>query len=123
MNVCAQTEFGLKPFQQPVSELQLGFYTRRLGMGLDRWVGKAFREHSSGMWSSPYLSGLTRMRCQVDALGYFHNKTAIHLQLNSVFLIRTNESIRKATLPALERLKYLERQPYLCEGVASSTLA
>ena len=47
-NICAQTEFGMKTFQQVLYERQLKFYFRALYIHEDRWMHQALMNHLSG---------------------------------------------------------------------------
>ena len=122
-NLCAQSELGLKPFRQLLYEQQLQFFSRLLGLPRDRWARLALMEHISGGWQSTYLSYLTNIRCEVNAVRVLSNKASVALQVGPYFLQQFNKDLAALDLPAVSRLKSLCRATYVSEGAASQALA
>ena len=122
-NVCAQTELGLKPFRLLLWRQQLGFYQRVLRLPKSRWVSMAMSDHLSGEWPSPYIAYITRIMEGIKMFDLLPTEHGVNIHMNEWALQETNRKISLLQLPCITSVKSFERQPYVFESGALSTIA
>ena len=127
-NVCAQTELGIKPFRMVLYEHQLGFYTRVMNLPQGRWVRRVLSEHLTGVWKSPYLGYISRIRQKLGLWDVPPTVGYLKCHLSSWFINSVNTKISTLNLPFINQIDAFVRSDYVrehdgCSGIASFRLS
>ena len=120
LNICAQTEMGLKPFKQLLYECQLKFYFRALYLPKDRWAHQALLDHLSGAWESPYIVYITNIRTMLGMFSPVPAPSVMKCLVGEYFLKQMN--INLSSLRWISPLKKLSRCLYVCENKFSTEI-
>ena len=122
-NICAQTELGLKSFQQLLWERQLKFFFRVLFMPETRWARAALGEHLSGVWPSPYYNYIFKLRSDLQLFDTPPSVKILKTHISDWFIARLNSSITRMDLPCVHQVLSLQRSPYVCESSFAVVIA
>ena len=122
-NVCAQSELGLKPIRMIIYLRQLKFFFRVFRLPSDRWVKVALLDHMSGMWCSPYISYICRIRRECSIFVEPPTIKYLATHMHQWALARTNSSISSHSLPFVSLLTSFEKKPYVYAHRYLSVLA
>ena len=121
--ICTQTELGLKSFRHMLYEHQLKYYLRILKLGNDRWVKQALNEHSSGLWSSPYLNYICDIRKMLGLFELPMKQNVLLSLIEKQFVKFTNKSLGPLSLPSVLPITKFCRKTYVQEGANSEMIA
>merc|ERR1712105_189462 len=103
-NISLQVIAGVKTVKHRLYEKQIQFYFRLLNLSGNHWASKAFMEHASLKWKSPYLEYIYRIRQEVNMLVMPSSKSMISLLLNNHFANMVNKSLASMDLPAVSMI-------------------
>jgi len=127
-SICAQTELGMKPIRMRIFQQQLRFYFKTLSLPSGRWVKAALLDHLSGLWKSPYIAYICKLRTNLNLQDTPPSLRYLDKHIHHWALARVNEGIRKLQLPCIEPLfdfvqeKYVYSHKYL-SSIASFRLS
>ena len=122
-NVCAQSELGLKPIRMIIYLQQLKFFFRVLQLPADRWVKVALLDHLSGIWHSPYISYICKIRRECSLFVEPPTMKYLATHMHQWALARTNSSISSHSLPFVSLLTSFMKKPYVYAHRYLSVLA
>ena len=122
-NVCAQTELGIKPFRLLLYQHQLSFYLRAMHLPKSRWVSLALEDHLSGLWKSPYMNYIAKVRKKIGMLEMAPSLKYLSKHLESWAVQGVNDKLGKLSCVTILPLKKFSREVYVWEGEGTGIMA
>ena len=122
-NVCAQTELGIKPFRLLLYQHQLSFYLRAMHLPKSRWVSLALEDHLSGLWKSPYMNYIAKVRKKIGMLEMAPSLKYLSKHLESWAVQGVNDKLGKLSCVTILPMKKFSREVYVWEGEGTGIMA